>query len=146
MSQARNFADQAAVLIVEDHTPMRGALRACIERSFSGLSIIEAADRATALKCVEVQRPSLVLVDINLPYTDGLDLTRDIMKLRPTTLVTAMSDDSGADIPARARAAGAVDLISKDKLLKSLVPLVGAALTLANWMNSFNSDCMVDQA
>lgn len=143
MKQSRNFAGEAAVLIVEDHAPMREALRACIEHAFPGLSIVEAPDRATALKGVEAHRPSLVLMDINLPDANGLDLTREILNLWPTAFVAAISVDASADLSARARAAGAVEFISKDKLFHSLVPLVGAAVTLTNWMSGFKSDSMI---
>lgn len=143
MSQPRNVASEAAVLIVEDHTPMREAIRDCIKSSFPGLSVIEAPDGATALKRVEAHRPSLVLMDINLPDANGLDLTRDIRKLRPTTIVAAISIDTSADMPARAWAAGAAEFIGKDKLFKALVPLVGAAVTLSNWMNGSGSDSSI---
>jgi DNA-binding NarL/FixJ family response regulator len=135
MSQPRNGASEAAVLIVEDHTPMREAIRACIERSFPGLCVIEAPDGANALKQVEAHRPSLVLMDINLPDANGLDLTRDIAKRRPSTIVAAISIDTSADLPARARAAGAAEFICKDNIFGRLVPLVGAAVMLTNWVN-----------
>ena len=143
MNQSRNFAGEAAVLIVEDHAPMREALRACIARAFPQLSIVEAPDRATALKGVEAHRPLLVLMDINLPDANGLDLTREILNRWPTAFVAAISVDASADLSARAQAAGAVEFISKDKLFHSLVPLVGAAVTLKNWMSSFKSDSMI---
>lgn len=143
MSQSRNFAGEAAVLIVGGHTPMREAVRVCIERSFSALSIIEAPDRATALTYVEAHRPSLVLMDVNLPDANGLDLTRDILKRWPTTFVAAISIDASADLPARARAAGAVDFTSKDQVFKALAPLVGAAVSLTSWMNSLKSDATI---
>lgn len=140
MSHSRSFGGEATVLIVDDHTPMREALRACIERSFSRLLIIEAPDGVTALKYVEVHRPSLVLMDINLPDVDGVDLTRAIMRLWPTTFVAAISIDASADLPARAQAAGAVDFIAKDQVFEALVPLVGAAFSLTNGVTRVDSD------
>ena len=142
MSLTSNLASLAAVLIVDDHAPLREAIRVHIESSFSGLPIIEAPDQAAALKYVEAHRPSLVLVDIKLPDASGLDLTREIMKRWPTTFVAAISLDASADLPARARAAGAVDFISKDQVFKTLVPLVGAAVSLANWSTGWKSDSM----
>ena len=141
MSQLKSVRREAAVLIVEDHAPMREAIRVCIEGSFSGLSIIEAPDGAAALKYVETHCPSLVLMDINLPDANGLDLTRDILKQWPCTFVAAISFDTSADLSERVRAAGAVEFIRKDNLFKTLLPLVGAAVTMTNWRNDleFNS-------
>ena len=139
MSQSTSVRRDAAVLIVEDHAPMREAIRVCIEGSFPALSIFEAPDGATALKYVEAHCPSLVLMDINLPDANGLDLTRDILKQWPCTLVAATSIDTNADLSERARAAGAVQFIRKDNLFKTLLPLVGAAVTLNKWMNDLES-------
>ena len=139
MSQLKSVRREAAVLIVEDHAPMREAIRVCIEGSFSGLSIIEAPDGAAALKYVEAHCPSLVLMDINLPDANGLDLTRDILKQWPCTFVAAISFDTSADLSERVRAAGAVESIRKDNLFKTLLPLVGAAVSLTNWMGGLES-------
>ena len=143
MKHSAKFAGEAAVLIVDDHAPMREAIRACIERAFPGLSIVEAPDRATALKGVEAHCPSLVLMDMNLPDANGLDLTREILNRWPAAFVAAISVDASADLSARAQAAGAVEFISKDKLFHSLVPLVGAAIAVTKWMSSFKSDSMI---
>ena len=135
MSQPNSVRREAAILIVDDHAPMREAIRVCIEGSFSGLPIIEAPDGATALRYVEAHCPSLVLMDINLPDANGLDLTQDILKHWPCTFVAAISMDTSADISERARAAGAVEFIGKDNLFKTLLPLVGAAVAMTNWRN-----------
>ena len=130
------------MLIVEDHAPLREAIRVFIEHSFAGLSVIEAPDGATALKVVQAHGPCFVLMDINLPDANGLDLTRDIVKQRPGTLVAVISMDTSADLPELARAAGAVEFIGKDTLFKTLLPLVGAAVSLTHWMQEIESPCI----
>lgn len=122
---------------------MREAMRVCIEGSFPGLSIIEAPDGATASKYFKEHCPSLVLMDINLPDANGLDLTRDVLKQWPCTFVAATSIDTSADLPERARAAGAVQFIGKDDLFKSLLPLVSAAVTLNKWMKDLDSHSVI---
>ena len=131
------------MLIVEDHAPMREAIRVCIESAFPGLSVIEATDGVTALKAVEAHGPCFVLMDINLPDANGLDLTRDILKQWPGTFVAATSIDTSADLSERAREAGAVQFIGKDDLFKTLLPLVSAAVTMNNWMKDFESDTAI---
>ena len=139
MRQPISVECEATVLIVEDHVLMREAIRACINRSFPSLLVIEASDGATALKHLEAHYPCLVLMDINLPDANGLDLTRDILKQRPHTFIVAISIDTSADVIEQVRAVGAVDFIEKDKLFTSLLPLVGAAVTLANWNKDVES-------
>ncbi len=129
------------MLIVEDHAPMRDVIRVHIEHSFPHISIIEAPDGATALKYLETHCPSIVLIDINLPDGDGLDLMRDVLKQWPCTFVVAVSIDTNVDATEQVRAVGAVEFIGKDQLFKSLSPLVGAAVTLTNWMKDIESHC-----
>ena len=143
MSQPNSVRREAAVLIVDDHAPMREAIRVCIEGSFSGLPIIEAPDGATALRYVKAHCPSLVLMDINLPDANGLDLTRDILKQWPGTFVAATSIDTSADLSERAREAGAVQFIGKDDLFKTLLPLISAAVTLNKWMKDLESQTAI---
>lgn len=78
-------------------------------------------------------------MDINLPDVNGLDVTRDIVKQWPCTLVAAISIDTSADFCERARAAGAVQFIGKDDLFRTLLPLVGSALTMTNWVKGLES-------
>jgi DNA-binding NarL/FixJ family response regulator len=135
MSQPGNVAPEAAVLIVEDHAPMRTALYDLIRHSFPKLRVIDAYDGATALAHFEAHRPSFVLMDINLPDANGLDLARTIKKRSPATIVAVTSIETNAHIAAQALAANAVAFIGKDKLFDEIVPLVRAAVTLTQWMD-----------
>jgi DNA-binding NarL/FixJ family response regulator len=133
MSQSANRMRQPAVLIVEDQEQMRGALNDLIRQSCPALDIINACDGATALARFEANQPVFVLVDKNLPDTNGLELTRNIKKLNPATLVAVISVESNTHVAAQALAAGAVAFIGKDKLFDTVVPLVRAAVTLREW-------------
>ena len=139
MSQSISVRREASVLIVEDHVSMREVIRSCIKRSFPDLLIIEVSDGAAAIKYLEAHCPSLVLIDINLPDVDGFDLMRNVLKQWPCTFVAAISIDTNADVTEQVRAVGALEYIGKDKLSTSLLPLVGAAVTLANWTKDLES-------
>ena len=49
-----------------------------------GYEVDTAADAALALRAIEVQRPALILMDLQLPGVDGLELTRQL-KANPET-------------------------------------------------------------
>jgi DNA-binding NarL/FixJ family response regulator len=134
MSQLAKVAHQPAVLIVDDEASMREALQDLIRQSFPTLRVVDAHDGATALAHFEAHQPLFVLVDKNLPDTSGLDLTRTIKKLNPATLVAVISVETNAHIAAQALAAGAVAFVGKDKLFDEVVPLVGAAVSLQEWV------------
>lgn len=115
---------------------MRSALYDLIRQSFPTLRVVGAYDGATALAHFESHTPSFILVDKNLPDTSGFDLTRAIKKKSPSTMVAVISVDSNAHIAAQALAAGAVAFVGKDNLFKEVVPLVRAAVTLAEWADN----------
>ena len=134
MGQTASVAPEVAVLIVDDEATIRSALRDLIQTSYPQLQVIDAPDGATGRKLFDAHRPAVVLVDKNLPDANGIDLTRSIKKLSPTTMVAVISVETNAHIAAQALAAGAVAFVGKDRLFDEIVPLIGAAATLVAWV------------
>ncbi len=80
------------VLIVEDDE----SERILYEEIFSeeGFDVSLAPDADSALEAIKAQRPDVVVLDINMPGKDGLDLLREIMDIDnklPVVLNTAYS-------------------------------------------------------
>ena len=134
MSQTASVAPEVAVLIVDDEVTIRSALRDLIQTSYPQLRVIDAPDGATARKLFDAHRPAVVVVDKNLPDANGIELTRSFKKLSPATLVAVISIETNAHIATQAVAAGAAAFVGKDKLFDEIVPLIGAAATLAVWV------------
>jgi DNA-binding NarL/FixJ family response regulator len=102
--------DQAmaeTVLIVDDHAPFRALARALLQ--FEGFEVVgEAADARSALDAVARLRPSVVLLDVQLPDLDGFEVARRLAQAGdPPAIVLVSSRDSSsyrrrlADSPAR---------------------------------------------
>ena len=69
--------------MVEDHTILRKGIKALLEEE-QGIEVIgEAEDGIAAMKSVEKDQPDIVLLDISLPYLNGLEITRKISKQYP---------------------------------------------------------------
>ncbi|MGB7342513.1 MAG: response regulator [Phototrophicaceae bacterium] len=68
------------ILYIEDN-PLNMRLVRKLVQSF-GYAMIEATDGITGLDMVETERPDLVLVDLNLPGIDGLEIA-SILKANP---------------------------------------------------------------
>lgn len=83
------------VMIAEDDPAMRQVLGAAV-REVSGADVIgEAEDGCAALEMYEELRPQVVLIDIDLPGKNGLELARDIFDINPWTYLvfcTGFSD------------------------------------------------------
>ena len=95
-SKATTTAGRKRIFIVDDHPMMRDGLRALISGE-SDLEVCgEAEDARTALEQIEKLKPDLVIVDITLRSTSGLELIKDL-KARDTdvsALVISMHDET----------------------------------------------------
>ncbi len=66
------------VLIVDDHQLFRQGLRALLMTAKDIEVVGEARDGMEAIKAAERLKPDIVLMDIQLPYLDGLAATRQL--------------------------------------------------------------------
>jgi CheY-like chemotaxis protein len=64
----------APILIVDDNPTNLKLARVALESE--GYSVVTASDAPTALRVLEQWRPAIVLMDLQLPGMDGLELTR----------------------------------------------------------------------
>ena len=84
------------IFIVDDHPMMRDGLRALISGE-SDLEVCgEADDALPALEQIEKLKPDLIIVDITLRSTSGLELLKDLHHRAPSVpaLVISMHDES----------------------------------------------------
>lgn len=77
MSRARQSFH---VLLVDDHPIVRTGLRTVLRLRHPTASIEEAGSAAEANVILAARRPDIILLDVNLPGTNGLDLARQILE------------------------------------------------------------------
>lgn len=97
------------VLLVDDHSAVRAGLRLLLEAS--GLTVVgEAADGASGAAMARALRPDVVLMDVRMPGTDGIEGTRLIVAegSAPVLILTTYEVDEYVDAAIRAGAAGYV--------------------------------------
>ena len=94
------------ILIIEDETPMRTALKDVIENE--GYRAITAADGESGLKRAVEEKPDLILLDVMMPRLDGYEVCAELRRLAnpvPILMLTAKGQvedrvsglDAGAD-------------------------------------------------
>ncbi len=82
------------ILVVEDEKKLVNILRGYLEQA--GFTVLTAYDGQQALTVFRHEMPSLVLLDLNLPKIDGLDVCRAIRKESntPVIMVTARVEEA----------------------------------------------------
>src|SRR5262249_19846037 len=112
---------------VDEHTVVRQGLRFLLEQQV-GIEVVgEAADGAQAIGLVREHVPSVVLLDLLMPGTDGLTALREIKRISPaTTVVVLTSHQSDAGL-FDAIKAGAGSYVLKTASVETVVEAVRAA-------------------
>jgi DNA-binding NarL/FixJ family response regulator len=103
------------VLIVDDHVSFRAAARALLETD--GFDVIgEAADGASALAECARLRPDLVLLDVQLPDTDGFGVARELAGGADPPRVVLVSSRSESAYRRRLAEAPVLGFVTKSEL------------------------------
>jgi len=109
------------ILIAEDHTILREGLRALLSAHDEFRIKGEAQDGREALQSVEKLRPDLVLMDLSMPRTNGLEAIKDIKKGHPEVKVIALTVHKTEEYIVAALDAGADGYVLKDANHSELV-------------------------
>lgn len=100
---------QPRVLIADDHPTFRDGLRLMLESSGEVEVVGEAVDGEAVIAHAAQLQPDLVLMDLQMPHTNGIEATRKIVAARPETRVivlTMFEDDDSVFAAMRAGARG----------------------------------------
>lgn len=121
------------ILIVEDDEAIRDVVRYALE-SNGFKNVLTAADGEEGLRLALRERPALILLDLMLPKTDGLEVCRRLKRDEsvrdvPVIMLTAKSEESDIVLGLEL---GAVDYITKPFSTKVLVARVRAHLRQAS--------------
>ncbi len=116
------------ILIVEDEINIATPVKTYLERA--GFDVAHALTGTAALQMLEETPPNLVVLDLNLPDIDGLEVCRRIRALSqvPIIMVTARDDDIDKIVGLEV---GADDYLTKPFNVRELVARVKAILRRA---------------
>ena len=117
--------EPAPILVVDDDPHALHYVRDAL--ATAGYSAIVTGDHRKIGRIIEAERPQLVLLDLMLPGTDGIELMHDVAELAdlPVIFISGYARD---ETIAKALRAGAVDYIVKPFSATELTARVGAAL------------------
>ncbi|MGA2509745.1 MAG: sigma-54 dependent transcriptional regulator [Candidatus Acidiferrales bacterium] len=113
------------VLLVEDKAELRAMLRKALERW--GYVVEEAPDGTTAIQKARSRRYLMVLTDLKLPASSGIEVLREARRAEPTLPVIIMTAYGSVEEAVTAMKEGAFDFIQKPVELDHLKLLLERA-------------------
>lgn len=119
------------VLVVDDEIGALTLIGIMLERG--GFTVLKAKDADSALAVLDQNTPDLIILDVMMPGTNGIDLCKMIRQREDTgsTPVLILSARGDAESVMRGMEAGANDYLPKPILHHDLVSKVRTILTQA---------------
>jgi len=124
----KTIEKKTQVLIVDDHPVVRDGLITIINHERDMNVCGEAEDAHQALKAVAELKPDVVVVDISLKNSDGIELTKSIKAEHPKLSVIVLSVHDESVYAERALLAGAKAYLMKDAVSENIVRAIRTVL------------------
>lgn len=116
------------ILLADDHEVVRRGLRQMLAEEFADASFGEAGSAAETLEHVWREPWDLLLLDINMPGRNGLEVLTELQTLRPGLPVLVLSMSPEAEYAVRALKEGAAGYLGKQTVAGELIAAVRKVL------------------
>lgn len=108
------MSEPIRVVVADDHAVVREGIRHVLERG-EGLEVIgEGADGDEALRLAEEARPDVLVLDVTMPGTTGIEVTRRLRQLENPVAILILSMHDDPEYVLEAVRAGADGYLLKD--------------------------------
>lgn len=114
------------ILIADDHEVVRRGIRTLLESRPEWDVCAEAATGREAIEYAGKLSPDLVLLDITMPDTDGLEAIPQILNVCPDAKILVLTMHDSGEIASKVLATGASGLVLKSDAAQDLVTAVQA--------------------
>ncbi len=130
----------ATILVVEDELPIRRFLKPAIEAA--GWRLVEAATAAAGILEATQARPDVIVLDLGLPDTDGVEVIRRVREWSALPIIVLSARGQESDKVA-ALDAGADDYVQKPFNVAELMARVRVALRHATSLSQPIADSTI---
>jgi two-component system chemotaxis response regulator CheB len=116
------------ILVVDDFLPWHGTVSRILSADPELWVIDTALSGHEALAKIQLLKPDVVLLDVEMPEMNGIQAARQITKIAPATRIIFLSAVDCAQIKKTAMETGASGFVDKLNASYNLVPTIKAAL------------------
>jgi DNA-binding NarL/FixJ family response regulator len=120
--------ERLRILITEDHASTRLGIKQILKEEFPRLHCGEASEQAGTLSLLVHRVWDVLLLDISLPGPSGLEVLRQVKKLRPDLPVLVYSAHREEEFALHVLRAGAAGFLSKERAPEELCQAVRQVL------------------
>lgn len=120
------MVEKVSVLLVDDHAVVREGYRRLLEHHRDIVVVGEASDAASAYAQFCSTDPQIVVMDITLPGSNGIDVARRMLGYRPQSRILMFSMHEDTIFATRALHAGAFGYVTKASAPTVLVEAIRA--------------------
>lgn len=113
-----------SVLLVDDHTYIRNGICYLIEGTTDIEVVATASNGIEAVAKARLYQPHVVVIDISMPFMDGIEATKQIKNSCPSTRVLALSIYDNQAYIEGALQAGAHGYVVKDAIATELLDAI----------------------
>jgi DNA-binding NarL/FixJ family response regulator len=114
------------IMIADDHEVVRRGLRSLLEAQSGWQVCAEAADGRELVEKATELRPDVVVLDIAMPNLNGLEATRQLLKINPKTRILVLTLHDSDQLIREVLSAGAYGFLLKSDAARDLVTAVDA--------------------
>lgn len=131
------------LILADDHMLVRAGVRKLLELMDDVEVVGETGDGAAVMDLVAALRPDVVLLDINMPGLNGLEVTARLTKTWPDTRVLILSMFESEEYVAQALANGAKGYILKDAAPDEMETAIRTVMSGGSYLSSAMSQLVL---
>src|SRR3954469_9332946 len=128
-------APRITVVLADDHAVVRSGLRLLLEAEPGHEVLAEAATADDALRYTRAHRPSVLVLDLNMPGRPTLEVIPEIRDAAPATGIVVLTMQEDPAFAREALRAGAVGYVLKEAADEELLQAVRLAATGETYLN-----------
>ena len=130
-----NAQPPITVVIIDDHPIVRAGMRSVLDQDEDILVLAEGGCGKDALDLVEIHGPQVLVLDINLPDINGLQVARELRQRGEETAILALTAHDDSQTVFGLLESGALGYVLKDDALETLTQAVHATARGESWLS-----------
>ena len=112
------------IVVADDNPAFLAKLVSVLATEFE--VVATAADGKSALECIRLFQPNVVVLDLEMPGFNGIEVAKELTRHPPSPAVVICSIENAPEIVEAAREAGALGYVFKARIAKDLIAAVKA--------------------